>query len=730
MNKLFIWIRSNLHLFILIGFFLVTLAVNIKINIFRYDNFDYGKFDLGNMNQMVWNTANGRFMYLTDYFGTNLPRWAMSHVDPILLLFVPIFVLIPHPMTIVYAQILLILLSCFLVYKISLLELNSKWASTLLGISFLFYPAIGYITAWTGFHGVSAVIPFFFGAFYVFEKMHKENKFTTKGIILFWTLLVLVMSGKEQLPLYVILYGFFILLFRNPYLKNFEFSDLKKTNWFKNLLNEYITKLSISMIIVGLIWFVYAFFILIPQNAYYRVDGYERFIESLGLDSSNARDVALPNYFLARYEAFGNSYSEVIMNMILKPETLVRIFFGGDRVDNLIKTFGPMAYLPLAYPIMLIMAVPDLMINYLTSADGVGTSEITNHRISMIIPVLFISTIYAISFLSTLVSNFISFLVSKKNKNVKDKVKNSKVFNNYLILLFSSIVLGSNVYMTFYANNPVFLWLDQALKKKVFAKAVDSEIELDKLKPLAVVRLSELEEKDRECARKIVNMIPEKASVSGPDYLGAHLSLRETYAIFPALYKDADYVIVDVFSRKLLNILDLDLDLAKDVVENMLKSKNHELIAGCGNLFVFKNVDNFEKDALLPLQERFTYAEKFDVKFFQSLYIVDYKIPTEIVRGSHSKANFVYVKRETASLADYVMFISFVNKSTKEVYQAANLPSFSILAPGDWQEDRYYIEDIDIALPEFLDSGDYMMFIGMGNNVRTRSMYLGDVKIK
>src|SRR5690349_7839134 len=130
MKKLFMWVKENLNILMLWGFFILVLAVNVKINVFRYDNFDYGKFDLGNMNQMIWNTTQGRFMYLTDYFGTNLPRWAMSHVDPILLVFIPIFLLIPHPMTIVYSQIVLILASCFLVYKLAYLVLKSKWSAT------------------------------------------------------------------------------------------------------------------------------------------------------------------------------------------------------------------------------------------------------------------------------------------------------------------------------------------------------------------------------------------------------------------------------------------------------------------------------------------------------------------------------------------------------------------------------------------------------------------------
>ena len=132
---------------------LVNLLVLIRLNVFRYNNFDHGKFDLGNMTQMAWNTLHGRFMHLTDYFGTNMPRWGMSHVDPILVIFLPIFALIPHPLTLVFSQIILVLFTALVVFKLAELEIKSKFMACVMAVGFLLYPAVGYLNAVTGYHG-------------------------------------------------------------------------------------------------------------------------------------------------------------------------------------------------------------------------------------------------------------------------------------------------------------------------------------------------------------------------------------------------------------------------------------------------------------------------------------------------------------------------------------------------------------------------------------------------
>jgi hypothetical protein len=245
-----------------------------------------------------------------------------------------------------------------------------------------------------------------------------------------------------------------------------------------------------------------------------------------------------------------------------------------------------------------------------------------------------------------------------------------------------------------------------------------------------VLKVADLDDKDISCSNKVVSMIPADASVSGPDYLGAHLSMRETYAVFPALYNSADYVIVDVFSRKIFNILDIDTSAVKGVILNLLRDPNYSFQMGCGNLFVFKNVGPHGKETLLPLQEKFSYPATMKYEIFNGIYVVDYSIPSVAERTKIEQARFVYIKKDSPSLDGYLLYMTYLNVKTGELYQAVNLPSFSISEPDTWNEGYFYVENVDIALPTYLAPGTYHVFIGMSNKIRTRNLYIGDMEVK
>ncbi len=79
----------------------VALFARVKSD---HERFRTLRFDLGNMVQAVWNTAHGRPLESTYENGDQLARLA-AHVDPILVLLTPLWLVVPSPMTLAAAQI-------------------------------------------------------------------------------------------------------------------------------------------------------------------------------------------------------------------------------------------------------------------------------------------------------------------------------------------------------------------------------------------------------------------------------------------------------------------------------------------------------------------------------------------------------------------------------------------------------------------------------------------------
>lgn len=688
-------IFSDKYLLILVVYSLIVLASMVKINFFRYENFDMGKFDLGNMTQMSWYTLKGKFMYLTDYFGSNVPRWSMSHVDPILVIFVPLFFLIPHPLTLVFAQNLLIVLGAFILYKLSLLKTNNKPFSLFLSLAYLTYPALGFLLAWTGYHGVSPAIFFFLCFVYLIFKFEDEkrilNIYDYLKLIL---LLIITLSGKEQISLYFVILGVYLFLA----------SSYKK--------------FGVAISIFSLLWFIACFFIVIPNSAHYRIESFEKFSNELGISKEEIPNLYSSNYFLARYSEFGNSYGEIIKNMILNPVKTAAVFLSGDKLNNLYLTFGPLLYLPAIYPLFLFISFPDFLINYSTTQGGIGTSEIYNHRISMIIPVLFVSIIFGISFLK----RFLGYFLKEKYINTSISLLGFLIFVN--CFYFSNYV-GE--------KNPIFSWIISAVEKRVFAKTDTSVLKKD-MKVGDIVRVDPLENNDRECVRKILDRIPPKVSVSGPDFMGSHLSQRETYAIFPAGKNTSDYLIVDIFSQKLLKILELDVELNRDFVQDTLKDRDYDLEFICANLLVFKKHAG-EKlvstpNDLMPFQIYKSYKENYNFPIFNDLVLVDFKFNSKMKINSLSEVSYVFTKKGSKSLSGFVSFTTLVHEETGNIFQFANYPSYAYSSLNSWEEGKYYSENISFIIPSYLEKGNYYLFVGIDNKINSRSAYLGEVNLE
>jgi uncharacterized membrane protein len=132
----------------------VTLFVIARSN---YAEFRLGRYDLGNMVQAVWSTTQGRPLEATHATGEQLSRLA-GHIDPILVLLAPLWVVAPSPLTLAAAQIAACAVGALPVFWLARRHLESERAAVLLAVTYLAYPWLAW-TALDAIHPVTFAIP-------------------------------------------------------------------------------------------------------------------------------------------------------------------------------------------------------------------------------------------------------------------------------------------------------------------------------------------------------------------------------------------------------------------------------------------------------------------------------------------------------------------------------------------------------------------------------------------
>ena len=126
----------------------------------HFVNYRIARYDLGNMVQAVWSTAQGRPLDVTDGFtGEQIVRFG-GHVDPILAALAPLWIVVPSPLTLVAVQIGAAALGAPPVFWLGRRHLASERTAALVALAYLAYPWIAW-TAVDAFHPVTLAIPLF-----------------------------------------------------------------------------------------------------------------------------------------------------------------------------------------------------------------------------------------------------------------------------------------------------------------------------------------------------------------------------------------------------------------------------------------------------------------------------------------------------------------------------------------------------------------------------------------
>lgn len=471
-------IALHIHLTVLSVFFIIFSIYFITINFLRYENFYTGRFDLGNMDQTVWNTLNGR-IFQTSSDGIGIISRLSVHADFMLIFLAPFYLIWPDARMLLLLQTVIVGLGVFFVYLISLHYTRSRNISLAFGISYLFNPFVHH-TILYDFHAVTLATTLLLAAYYFFLKKKYWN---------FVVFAILAAITKEQVWLIAALFGLVDLM--------------------RNLKAEKTRKLiSIALFIIPLCIFVYIVWVAIP-----------------GLRGSN-------HFAISYYSDFGSSPTEIVQNIMFSPGKTLETFLREDRTLYLFRLFSPVGFLALLSPITLIFAVPDLLINMLSSNEQLR--HVYYQYSTNLTPFIFISAI-----------------VGLKKALTKIKSIPSYALITYLLFwtFFSAYQFG----------------------------------------PLPGARFPNLAmiaspQKNKEFINKHLATIPSTNSVSATNNLGSHLSQREELYSLPFAVGQADFVAILLDRGTGKETFEKQKELASILKED----KQYTLIVEKDSFFLFK----------------------------------------------------------------------------------------------------------------------------------------------
>jgi uncharacterized membrane protein len=314
--------------------------------------------DLGNVDQALWNTAQGRFLRFT-LMAPVESRLAL-HVEPILLLVVPFYWLdLGGPELLLGVQAIIVAIGAWPVYQLALSNYQlsmsheqlasgelrpTPYPPRLVGLAALVFP-FTYLMLPTlqsailfDFHAVTLAPTFLLLAFLALEQKNNAR---------FLVFTLLTMACKEDMSLVTAMLGLYI--------------GLSQRRW----------RLAGLTMGLSLVWFIVAFFVIQPRFA------------------------AGGNIQLDRYAWLGENPGAMLWTAATQPTLVWGHLYQADLPGYLLMLLFPTAFLALFSPLTLLPLLPPLAVNLLS--DNPFTWRLEDfHYGAPLAPFVWISTLYGI----------------------------------------------------------------------------------------------------------------------------------------------------------------------------------------------------------------------------------------------------------------------------------------------------------------------------------------------
>lgn len=427
--------------------------------------------DLGIMDQAIWNTVNGAPLHQTVcniVSDTNclgdISRLAI-HFEPILFPLSLLYLIAPSPKTLQLVQAVVVAAGAFPAFWLAARRLRSAFAGIAFAAAYLLYPALQAAVTYD-FHAVTLAAAFLLFALYFM--LARNNT----GLVI---ASVLAMSTKEEVPLAVLLIGLSVALLQR-----------------RGRLGWGLVALSVAWIAVE---------VVIMRAA-----------SPLGRSPT-----------AGRYAYLGGSPVDIVANLLGHPLDTFRAYILERNHQLYLRSLlAPLAYLPLLSPLTLLIAVPALAINLLSSNPAMYSG--IYHYNAEIVPVMILAGIESVALLGGAVGWGWRRVTSRMGATVTAWSARTPGWMRGMtaarlaILLATLLTLGFSVRaQAQHGYTPLtagFAWPQQTAHARL--------------------------------ADRFIQMIPADASVSAQSDLVPHLSHRRFIYLYPYRARESDYILLDV----------------------------------------------------------------------------------------------------------------------------------------------------------------------------------------
>jgi uncharacterized membrane protein len=515
---------------ILVLVMLVYAVVMSQEAVLRYDTFKATAFDLGNMDQVLWNTIHGRPFQFTnqaiDWYGP--PTRLAVHFEPIILPLSLLYLFHADPRILLVFQTLALVSGAIPVFQLTRKYL-SEWPllAAVMAIAYLLSPALLGLNIFD-FHPVSLATPLI---------LYGVLALTYKRYIWFLVACILAASTKEDVPLAIAMLGILVI-------------------WRYKL-----PRLGTTLIIGGVLWSFLAFFVIIPH--FY--------------------PGAQHNNFWYRYESLGDTPGTAVLNLLMHPWLIFSLFITFDRLFYVAGLLRSSGFLALLAPEWLLPALPGLAVNLL-STDPLLYSGLYQYN-AVIIPFVMLAAIHGTRRLITIwqgwrgeetqTTNLVPYIHETSRAGASPAPTLRWLFEHLIIwkgfsrtgAIFAptlqrldpslmtwwtrilSIVLMQwrrfSERMIPLACNVSVATLQQAVIVWILVMLVVNYVLI--LPSLNGFWADHLPGSREQHIQQLLDLIPPDASVSAGDNLNPHLSERQRLAVFPSpLNTSVQYIIVDL----------------------------------------------------------------------------------------------------------------------------------------------------------------------------------------